>query len=57
MAVENLGNQVKIQDAAGSVVESGVISGTYKEIGLALQYNSETEAQRVAAVLQGTPAR
>ncbi len=57
MAVENLGNQVKIQDAAGRVVGSGVISGTYKETGLALQYKSEAEAQRVAGVLEGTPGR
>ena len=57
IAVANLGNQVKVQNTAGSVVESGIISGTYKEIGLALQYNSETEARRVAAALQETPAR
>ncbi len=57
MAVENLGNKVKVQDAAGHVVGSGVMSGTYKEIGLALQYHSEAEAQRVADVLEATPAR
>jgi hypothetical protein len=57
MAVENLGNHVKIQDAAGRVVGSGMISGTYKDIGLALRYNSEAEARRVAGALEGTPGR
>jgi len=56
-AVENLGNQVQIRDAAGQVVKGGFISGTYKEIGLALQYKSKDEARRVASILEGAPAR
>jgi hypothetical protein len=57
VAVENLGNQVQVRDAAGHVVDSGFISGTYKEIGLALQYKSEDEAKRVASILRGEPIK
>ena len=57
MAIENLGNKVQIQDAAGHTVENGVIcGGAYKGIGVALSYNSEGEAKRVAGILDGAPA-
>ena len=57
MAIENLGNKVRIQDAAGHTVENGVIcGGAYKGIGVALSYNSEGEAKRVADILDGAPA-
>jgi hypothetical protein len=55
MAIENLGNHVEIRDAAGHSAESGIISGTYKEMGVALQYDSEEKAQRVADILDGAP--
>ncbi|MES1180875.1 MAG: hypothetical protein ABUL66_03335, partial [Verrucomicrobiota bacterium] len=51
LAIENLGNQTQICDAVGKVVESGLISGTYKENGLALHYDNEAEARRVASTL------
>ncbi|HEX3627909.1 MAG TPA: hypothetical protein VH280_21070 [Verrucomicrobiae bacterium] len=54
MAIENLGNKVQIQDASGHVVGDGVITGTYKDIGLALSYNSEDEAKQVASALEET---
>ncbi len=57
MAIENLGNQVEIRDTGGHFVESGMMSGTYKEIGLALQYKSEDEARRVASILEAEPAK
>ena len=40
----------------GRIVENGVITGTYKDIGVALSYNSEDEAKRVAGILDGAPA-
>ena len=52
MAIENLGNKVQIQDASGNLVGTGFISGTYKDIGLSLSYNSEDEARHVARVLE-----
>jgi hypothetical protein len=51
LAIENLGNQTQICDAVGKIVESGLISGTYKENGLALQYDNEAQARRVASTL------
>jgi hypothetical protein len=57
VAVENLGNQAQVRDAAGHVVESGFISGTYQEIGLALEYKSEDEARRVASILGAGPEK
>jgi hypothetical protein len=57
IAGENLGNQAQVRDAAGHVVDSGFISGTYKEIGLALQCQSEDEAKRVASILGGEPIK
>jgi len=57
IAVENLGNQAQVQDAAGHAVEGGFISGTYKENGLALQYKSEDEARRVAGILEAETAK
>lgn len=53
MAIENLGNNVQIEDASGRVVGSGVVGGTYKDIGLALRYDSEAEAKRAANALEG----
>lgn len=53
MAIENLGNKVQIQDTHGNLVGSGFVSGTDKDIGVALSYNSEDEAKRVARVLGG----
>ena len=52
-AIENLGNKVQIQDASGNLVGSGFISGTYKDIGLSLSYDSEDDAKHVAHVLEG----
>ncbi|MGA3266900.1 MAG: hypothetical protein ABSE16_08760 [Verrucomicrobiota bacterium] len=58
MAIENLGNKVQIQDAGGHIVGSGHIEGgAYNGIGVALPYSSENEAQRVATILGGAPAR
>ncbi|HTV39995.1 MAG TPA: hypothetical protein VMF08_05435 [Candidatus Sulfotelmatobacter sp.] len=53
MALDNLGNKVQIQDANGKLAGSGFITGTYKDIGITLSYNSEDEANRVAHVLEG----
>ena len=53
MAIENLGNKVQVQDAGGRTVENGVITGTYKEIGVVLSYDSKDKAQRVADILDG----
>jgi len=55
MAIENLGNKVQVLDAGGRTIENGVISGTYKEIGVALSYDSKDKAQRVADILDGAP--
>jgi hypothetical protein len=51
LAIENLGNKVQIQNVEGRIVDSGRISGTYKEAGLALRYDSQDEAKRVARIL------
>lgn len=54
MALDNLGNKVQIQGASGNLVGSGFVSGTDKDIGVALSYNSADEANRVARALEGT---
>jgi len=55
MAIENLGNKAQIRNASGDVVGSGIVmGGSDKNIGIALSYNSEEEAQRVASALEGT---
>jgi hypothetical protein len=54
-AIENLGNQTRVCDAVGQVVNNGFVSGFYKEIGLTLQYGSEDEAKLAAKTLMAVP--
>jgi hypothetical protein len=41
----------------GQVIEGGISQGTYKEIGMSLQYKSQDEAKRVASILRGEKSK
>lgn len=53
LANENYGNKFQIRDSQGTVTEGGLSFGTYKEIGMAVQYESKEKAERVARILRG----
>jgi hypothetical protein len=53
LANENYGNKVQVRDSQGRVTEGGLSFGTYKEIGMALHYESKSEAEHVASILRG----
>ena len=53
MSVENYGNKVHVRLLEGKLIEGGLSLGTYKEMGLALQYQTEDEARHVASLLRG----
>lgn len=53
VANENYGNKVHVRDLQGRVTEGGLSFGTYKEIGMAVHYESKDEAGHVANILRG----
>jgi hypothetical protein len=53
LASENYGNKVQIRDPQGHLTDAGLSFGTYHETGLALQYKSEDEANRIASIFRG----
>lgn len=53
VANENYGNKVHVRDLQGRVTEGGFSFGTYKEIGMAVHYESKDEAENVASILRG----
>lgn len=53
LANENYGNKVQVQDSQGRVTEGGLSFGTYKEIGMAVHYESKDAAEKVAGILRG----
>jgi hypothetical protein len=55
LAVENYGNQVQLRDPQGHLTDAGLSLGTYHETGLTLQCKNEADANRIAAILRGTP--
>jgi hypothetical protein len=57
LAVENFGNKVQLRDQHKNLTDAGLSLGTYHETGLALQCKNETDANRVASILRGEPAR
>jgi len=46
-------NSVHVEDLQRRVTEGGLFFGTYKEIGMAVHYESKEEAAHVAGVLRG----
>ena len=53
LANENYGNKFHIRGSQGTVTEGGLSFGIYQEIGMAVQYESKEEAERVARILRG----
>jgi hypothetical protein len=53
MALDNYGNKVRIEDSQGKQTDAGQAFGAYRETGMALQVDSQEEAERVAKLLRG----
>lgn len=53
LAYANFGNKVQLKDGSGQVTESGLAFGGYRDTGLALNFKTEEEAEKVARILRG----
>jgi hypothetical protein len=53
LARENYGNKLEVRDRQGRSVEGGRAFGTYQEIGMAVQFESQDVAERAAGILRG----
>ena len=57
IANENYGNKVQIRDPQGRLTGGGLSFGIYKEMGMAVFYETKDEAGHVAGILRGEDAK